>query len=281
MNASSSRKCFAQRPGQVRVELAFPNHQDASMRANKLHAVWAEGRYALNAWLSIGSSYSAEILAHLPYDAVTVDLQHGMFDLETALAMLQAISTSQAVPMVRVPDNTASMIQRVLDMGAYGVICPMINTRAQCEAFVSAVRYPPAGERSFGPSRGLLYGGADYAKKANDTVLSWAMIETREALQNVEEIAAVDGLSGLYIGPSDLSMTLKGLITSPLSPAVTVEVRRIIGVARAKALRIGIFCPDVAFAREMIAEGCDLVTVMNDAGLLRNATGALIADLRA
>lgn len=251
------------------------------MRANYLHAIWAEGRYALNAWLSIGSSYSAEVLAHLPYDAVTVDLQHGMFGTETALAMLQAISTSTAVPLVRVPDNSASTIQRALDMGAYGIICPMINSRTQCEAFVAATRYPPQGERSFGPARGLLYGGPDYSAHANKTVLSWAMVETREALGNVEAIASVDGLSGIYIGPSDLSMTLEGSISSPLSPVVMQEVRRIIDVARARFLRIGIFCPDAAFAKEMIKAGCDLVTVMNDAGLLRNATSALIAELRA
>ncbi len=251
------------------------------MRANGLQTIWANGRYALNAWLSIGSSYSAEVLAHLPYDAVTVDLQHGMFGLDTALAMLQAISTTTAVPMVRVPENNAAIIQRVLDMGAYGVICPMINTSAQCRSFVSALRYPPQGERSFGPARGLLYGGPDYAGNANDTVLSWAMIETREALRDVEEIAAVEGLSGLYVGPSDLSMTLEGVVASPLSPVVIREVRRVFGVARANSLRVGVFCPDAAFAREMIAEGCDLITVMNDAGLLRKATEALVADLRA
>src|ERR1700709_130314 len=103
------------------------------MRINHLNTVWNEGRYALNAWLSIGSSYSAEVFAHLPYDAVTVDLQHGMFSVETALAMLQAISTSGSTPMIRVPENNAAIIQYVLDMGAYGVICPMIDTRAQCE----------------------------------------------------------------------------------------------------------------------------------------------------
>lgn len=249
------------------------------MRLNNLHAIWAEGRCALNAWLSIGSSYSAEVLAHLPYQAVTVDLQHGMFGTETAMAMLQAISTSDAVPMVRVPDNTAATIQRVLDMGAYGIICPMINSRVQCEAFVAAIRYPPLGQRSFGPSRGLLYGGHDYAARANETIVSWAMIETREALQNLEEIASVEGLSGLYIGPSDLSMTMEGAIASPLSESVMAEVQRIIEVARTHDLRVGIFCPDVAFAKKMIAAGCSLVTVMNDAGLLRKATSDLLAQL--
>jgi 4-hydroxy-2-oxoheptanedioate aldolase len=250
------------------------------MRVNGLHSVWKEGRYALNAWLSIGSSYSAEILAHLPYDAVTVDLQHGMFDFETALGMLQAISTSTSVPMVRVAENNPALIQKALDMGAYGIICPMIDTREQAQAFVRAMHYPPMGERSFGPARGLLYGGKDYALTANETVLSWAMIETQTALANVDEIASVKGLSGLYIGPSDLSMTLEGAIAAPLSPRVVKEVRRIIAIARLHRLRVGIFCPDVAFAREMITLGCDLVTVMNDAGLLRSATGALLAELR-
>lgn len=250
------------------------------MRTNGLQDVWRQGRCALNAWLSIGSSYSAEVVAHLPYDAVTVDLQHGMFDVETALVMLQAISSTAAVPMVRVPANTSWLIQKVLDMGAYGVICPMIDTREQCEAFVRAMRYPPNGERSFGPARGLLYGGADYVDGADDAVLSWAMIETELALANIEQIAAVPGLNGLYIGPSDLSMTLEGAIGNPLSPHVIKEIERVIKVARAYDLRVGIFCPDAAFARVMVASGCDLVTVMNDAGLLRKATGALIEEMR-
>jgi 4-hydroxy-2-oxoheptanedioate aldolase len=249
------------------------------MRANGLHSAWDEGRFALNAWLSIGSSYSAEIMAHLPYDAVTVDLQHGMFDFETMLAMLQAISTTKAAPMVRVLANVPWLIQKVLDMGAFGVICPMIDSREQCEAFIRAVRYPPAGDRSFGPARGLLYGGGDYAGQANDTILSWAMIETELGLANVEEIASVKGLSGLYIGPSDLSMALEGVIANPLSPRVIKEVKRIISVAHTNHLRVGIFCPDVPFAREMVSLGCDLVTVMNDAGLLRKATAALIEEL--
>jgi 4-hydroxy-2-oxoheptanedioate aldolase len=156
----------------------------------------------------------------------------------------------------------------------------MVDTREQCEAFVRAMRYPPLGERSFGPARGLLYGGDDYAKRANETLLSWAMIETKTALANVEEIAQTEGLSGLYIGPSDLSMTLEGSIATPLSPHIAKEIRRIIAVAHSHRLRVGIFCPDVGFAREMASLGCDLITVMNDAGLLRRATGALLADLR-
>lgn len=249
------------------------------MRPNGLHAVWGANKYALNAWLSIGSSYSAEVIASLPYDAVTVDLQHGMFDFDTALVMLQAISATNAVPMVRVSHNTGWMIQKLLDMGAYGVICPMIDTRADCEAFVRAMRYPPTGERSFGPSRGLLYGGRDYAAHADRTVLAWAMVETEAAIENLEEILDVDGLDGIYIGPSDLSMTLEGEITSPLSPRVLDIIDGVIEATHKQGKRVGIFCPDSAFGRKMIERGCDLVTVMNDAGLVRQATNALIKEL--
>ena len=250
------------------------------MRPNGLQTVWETKNYALNAWLSIGSSYSAEIFANLPYDAVTVDLQHGMFDLDTALSMLQAISTTAAVPLVRVPHNATWIIQKVLDMGAYGVICPMIDTRADCEAFVRSTRYPPHGVRSFGPSRGLLYGGADYVAHADKAVLSWAMIESKTALGNLDEIALVEGLDGIYIGPSDLSMTLEGTITNPLSRRIVQEIERIVETARFNKLRVGIFCPDVPFARDMVDLGCDLITVMNDAGLVRKATRALLDELK-
>ena len=250
------------------------------MRPNGLQTVWETRKYALNAWLSIGSSYSAEILANLPYDAVTVDLQHGMFDLDTAVSMLQAISTTAAVPLVRVPHNETWLIQKVLDMGAYGVICPMIDTRDDCKTFVRSMRYPPHGVRSFGPSRGLLYGGADYVVNADRTVLSWAMIETETALHNLDEIVAVEGLDGIYIGPSDLSMTLEGRVANPLSRRIVREIERVVETARSNSLRVGIFCPDVPFAKEMLDLGCDLITVMNDAGLLRKATGALVDELK-
>ena len=249
------------------------------MRENRLHAVWADKGYALNAWLSIGSSYSAEVIASLPYDAVTVDLQHGMFDFDTALTMLQAISTTAAVPLVRVSHNSAWMIQKLLDMGAYGVICPMIDTRRECEAFVKAMRYPPRGDRSFGPSRGLLYGGTDYAAHADRTVLAWGMIETEVAVGNLAEILSVEGLDGVYIGPSDLSMTIEGKVSNPLSSRVVSVVDGIIDAAHRAGKRVGIFCPDAAFARQMIERGCDLVTVMNDAGLVRQATGTLLKEL--
>jgi 4-hydroxy-2-oxoheptanedioate aldolase len=251
------------------------------MRENGLYKVWREKRVAVNAWLALGSPYAAEIVANLPYDSVTVDLQHGMYDFETALTMFQAISTSTAVPMVRISANEPWMAQKVLDAGAYGVICPMISTVEDCRRFVSSCRYPPLGERSFGPARGLLYGGSDYPKHANEHVLTWGMIETAIGLGNVAAILEVRGLDGIYIGPSDLALSLG----CPISSDVHADVRAAIGVVlkavRAAGKRAGIFCSTLAFGREMAALGFDLITVSTDAEMLRGTARTLLEDARA
>src|SRR5919108_4380709 len=172
------------------------------MRANNLRQIFAGGGTVLNGWLAIANSYSAEMMAHQGWDSVTIDMQHGPVDFQAAVGMLQAISTTPAVPMVRVPHNEPILTLKLLDAGAYGVICPMINSKAQAEALVEACRYPPRGSRSFGPNRAVLYGGADYWRHANEEILLFAMVETREALENLEAIVSVDGLDGIYVGPS-------------------------------------------------------------------------------
>src|SRR5437764_6925143 len=178
------------------------------MRKNELRRLLAGGSTVLNGWLSLANSYSAELMAHQGFDSVTIDLQHGAVDYQSAVAMLQAISTTAAVPMVRVPWNEPILTLELLDAGAYGVICPMINSKPQAEAFVDACRYPPRGSRSFGPNRAVLYGGADYWRHANEEILLFAMVETREALKNLDAIVSVDGLDGVYVGPSDLSLSM-------------------------------------------------------------------------
>jgi 4-hydroxy-2-oxoheptanedioate aldolase len=178
------------------------------MRDNKLRTLWAAGKRATNVWLALPAAYSAEIVAHQGFDSVTVDLQHGQCDYASMCAMLTAVSTTATVPLVRVQWNDPGEVMRGLDAGAYGVICPTVNTRAECERFVGAVRYAPLGYRSVGPNRAALYAGSDYLAKSNETVLAIAQIETADGLKNVEEIAAVKGLDMLYIGPSDLGLSL-------------------------------------------------------------------------
>ena len=190
------------------------------MRTNRLKTLWREGRPAVSGWLSIPAApFSAEIMAHQGWDALTVDLQHGLIDYQTAVGMLTAISTTETVPLVRVPWLEFGLIMKLLDAGAYGIICPMVNTRKDAENLVHAGRYPPAGTRSFGPVRAAIYGGADYVENANDEIVLLAMIETEEALDNVKEIAAVPGLDGLFIGPNDFAKSLGPLFRAFMADA--------------------------------------------------------------
>jgi 4-hydroxy-2-oxoheptanedioate aldolase len=178
------------------------------MRPNTALQKLRAGKPAIGGWLSIPSSASAEAMAHQGFDWLVVDTQHGAIDFSAALPMLQAISTTDTMPFVRVPWNEPSIIMKYLDAGAYGIVVPMIETKADAEAAVWAMRYPPQGMRSSGPFRATLYAGSDYQDHANEELLLAVMIETPKALENLEEIAAVPGVDALYIGPSDLSQAL-------------------------------------------------------------------------
>ena len=142
------------------------------MFENRLKALWAQGRPAINGWLSVGNPFIAEIMACQGYDSITIDLQHGALDYGQALPMFQALRASGVVPLARVPWNEAGSVMKVLDAGAMGVICPMINSAAEAAQFVSYLRYPPLGQRSFGPTRAsFAYGGYDTGA-ANDQILA-------------------------------------------------------------------------------------------------------------
>jgi len=163
------------------------------MRENTVKRAWRDGKVVYGCWLSIPSSFSAEVMAHQGYDYVCVDMQHGVIDYQTAVTMLQAISTTEAMPFVRVPWNEPGIIGKVLDAGAYGVVIPLVNTREQAEAAVGACRYAPDGYRSFGPVRATYYAGADYATGANREIACIIMIETTTALANIDDILSVPG----------------------------------------------------------------------------------------
>lgn len=233
------------------------------MRSNIVKQRLAAGETVVNAWLSIGSSYSAEGAGHSGVHSVTVDLQHGMLGFSEALHMLQAISATPATPLVRVPDLDPAKIMHLLDAGAYGVICPMISTPEQAEALVSACRYPPFGIRSFGPSRGLLYGGSDYVAKANETVMAIPMIETAEAVERIDEILAVEGIDMIYVGPNDLAFAIDGHVSQP-RPKSEAAITKVLEAARRHGVPVGIFCSGADDARARREQGCALVTPGND-----------------
>jgi len=252
------------------------------MRKNELRRLLAGGSTVLNGWLSLANSYSAELMAHQGFDSVTIDLQHGAVDYQSAVAMLQAISTTAAVPMVRVPWNEPILTLKLLDAGAYGVICPMINSKAQAEAFVDACRYPPRGSRSFGPNRAVLYGGADYWRHANEEILLFAMVETREALNNLEAIVSVDGLDGIYVGPSDLSLSM-GKVPPSLDPQdeeVVGAIKQIAYTTRQRGKFAGVHTDGAKTAIRRFGDGYQLCTILNDARLLANAAAAAVREAR-
>lgn len=249
------------------------------MRPNTLRHLHRDNRLIINGWLSISSPYVAEMAAHQGYDSLTVDMQHGMLGFEGAVAMFQAIATTPVIPMARPSENSPAEIMRLLDAGAYGIICPMISTAADAARLIGACRYPPVGSRSFGPARGLLYGGADYFTAANAEVLAFAMIETREALENLDAILDTPGLDGIYVGPNDLAIELgRPPRNEHDDPAVVAAITQAREGAVRRGLIAGIFCTDGPAAARRAGEGFSLVTPGNDAALLR---GAFSANVRA
>jgi len=251
------------------------------MRENRLRKIWSAGQAAVNGWLAIGNSFSAEVMAHQGWDTLTIDMQHGVIDYAAMVTMLQAISSTETMPIVRVPWLEPGIIMKSLDAGAYGVICPMVNTREDAQRLVAYTHYAPRGTRSFGPVRATLYGGADYATAANDTIVAFAMIETAQALDNLDAILSVEGLDAIYIGPSDLSLALGCKpVFDDVDPPVAQAIAHIVERAKAHGVRAGVHngAPEVARAR--IALGFDFVTLGSDARLLAAGSQTLLSAMR-
>jgi 4-hydroxy-2-oxoheptanedioate aldolase len=195
--------------------------------------------------------------------------------------MFAAISTTAVVPLARVPWNDPAIIMKSLDAGAYGIVCPMINTPAECEEFIQNCRYAPRGRRSFGPIRAVMYGGADYWKYANETILTIAMIETQQALDNLDAILKTPGLDAIYVGPSDLGLSLGHQpMADPTAPKVMDAIKFIIDTAKKHKIPAGIHCGQPPWAREMISLGYQLVTLANDNTLMQSAARSAIAATR-
>ncbi len=236
---------------------------------------WRAGEVAYGAWLHVPGSLSAELIAKQGFDWVAIDLQHGGIDYSEGFVMLQAISTSPATPFVRVPTNEPGIIGRVLDAGAMGVVVPMVNTAADAAAAVAACRYFPAGSRSFGPVRAGLYTGGDYFATANEQIVCIVMIETEEAYRNLDEILAVPGVDAVYVGPSDLSITLGQAPRMDAEGAFSAIRQAVPAAARARGIVAGIH-GDASLAELNARAGYRMLTVTSDVGLLF-ASGADLA----
>ncbi len=212
---------------------------------------------------------------------LTIDLQHGLVDYQAMVGMLQAISTTDTVPLVRVPWLEPGILMKALDAGAYGLICPMVNTADDAAKFVAYTTYAPRGTRSFGPVRATLYAGADYPEKANDTIVTFAMIETAQALDNLDAILGVEGLDAVYIGPSDLSLALGCRPAfDDVEPKVAEAIAHVLARAKAHGIRAGIHNGAAEVAAARVAMGFDFVTVSSDARLMAAGSQQILKTLR-
>jgi len=252
------------------------------MRKNKIKEVLNNGGTVSNGWLHIPNSWAAELMAHAGWDSVTVDMQHGLMGIETAIQMMQAISTSEAIPMARVTWNDPGQMMRLLDGGAYGIICPMINSAADCESFISACKYPPEGIRSFGPTRARVYGGMDYADHSNEEILTFAMIETKESMENIEAILSVKGLDAIFVGSGDLKLSFTGKAGHSNNSLLFDEaIDKILSLCIKHQIIPGIWCATIEDAKKMKDMGFRFIAVKSDSMMLTEAAKHVVNGLKA
>ena len=255
------------------------------MAAFALARALRAGDTVYSSWCFLAAPIVAETIARAGFTAVVIDQQHGLWDTAAVVAAVSAIHHAGATPVVRVPVGDNASVSRALDFGAEAIIAPMINTVADARAFAAAAKFPPQGERSYGPFRAMaLQGGTasiEYLREANEGTLTLAMIETQTALGNVEAIAATPGIDALFIGPYDLSTALSGGKAQDVSAP---EVERAIDKIRDAALKAGkvpgIYCTDAERAREMAKRGFRFMTIGNDLGLLRDGATAQMKIVR-
>jgi 4-hydroxy-2-oxoheptanedioate aldolase len=231
-----------------------------------------KNKLKINIFLKIPNSWTAEIVSNAGFDFITIDMQHGLIDYNTMLLMLQSLKSATAKILVRSPWNEPSILMRILDAGASGIICPMINSSAEASSFVQACQYPPDGNRSFGPIRAKLVGTYSTLQQTNKEVLTFAMIETKEAIDNLEAIASTKDLHGLYIGPSDLSISLGLTKIADFRDENLVHIlKNVIEVAQKYQLTTATQVYDVEQANIAKTLGFDIVTPIDDSALFENA----------
>src|SRR6201986_2421287 len=250
--------------------------------SNMLKKRLQAGKACVNAWLASPSGFSAEVMAQCGWDSVTVDIQHGVQDYQSMVQCFQAMDKHPITPLVRVPWNEPGIIGKCLDGGAWGIISPMCNNKAEAKALADACMYPPLGKRSNGPIRAAAYGVASsYQTTANDEVLVIPMIETQDGIDNIDEILSVPGISGIYIGPSDMGFSL-GLIPTldREEPLILGIYEKLLASCKKHGKFAGIHNGTAAYAARMIGMGFRFVTIANDSGLMARAAREAVTATR-
>jgi 4-hydroxy-2-oxoheptanedioate aldolase len=243
------------------------------MAGDRFREAARERRTLFNAWLTLNNPFLIELIGEAGWDCVTIDQQHGLGGNEALLACLTAARACGLPAIVRVANNDPGIVGRALDAGAQGIMCPLINNVDEAEAFVRAVKYPPRGLRSWGPFRARLGHEGDYFTSANAFTIACPQIETKGALDQLDDILGLDGVDMVCFGPNDLSVALTGRLdiwAREVQEAMTLVLRK----AREKSVMTLIFANDVAFAKPRVAEGWDIVAVGTDAGWFSTAAAA-------
>jgi len=239
------------------------------------------GETVFSGWCGLPYPIVTEFIAREGFPAVTLDGQHGLWDTAAIVTAVAAIRQGGAAPIVRIPVGEFASVSRALDFGAEGIIAPMINTVADARAYVSCAKFPPIGERSWGPHRATTLGNMPdqkiYLREANDLTVTFAMIETRTALDNVEAIAATPGIDALFLGPADLSIALtNGANVDPLSADVDREIDRITAAAKKAGKIMGAYCHSGERAAALAKRGVRFLAVGSDMGYLRAGAAAAL-----
>lgn len=243
------------------------------------------GDTVFSAWCTLASPLVAETVAREGFAAVVLDVQHGLWDTAALIAGVSALHHAGSAPVVRVPLDDFSFVSRALDFGVEAIIAPMVNSAADARRFVSVAKFPPLGERSWGPQRAMTLQGCtsavDYLREANEQTMTIAMIETPTALNDVDDIAAIDGIDALFVGPYDLSTALSaGRAQDVAAPEVERAIDKIC-LAASKAGKIpGIYCRGAARALAMSRRGFKFIAIGSDLAIMRDGAAGILTALR-
>jgi 4-hydroxy-2-oxoheptanedioate aldolase len=251
------------------------------MRTNTTRQRALAGETTIGTMCNLASPLGAETLGQCGYDFIVVDLQHGENGIDGVQVLLQALSTTPTIPLVRVTANSSIQIQRVLDLGAYGVIVPFINNRQEAEAIVQNAFYPPLGSRSWGPTRATMYAGNDYFSGSSQELLTLPMLESADGLANAREILEVNGISGCFVGPTDLNISLGHTPDGPLSPETEKGIAEILEITQQLGKIAGIHAMSIEDAKRRSEQGFRLITVAADTRLIRLGAQQTLSALKA
>lgn len=243
------------------------------------------GETIYSGWCSLPYPIVAELIGREGFPAVTLDAQHGLWDVASLVSGIAAVRQAGAAAVVRTPVADYGLVSRVLDFGAEAVIAPMINSAADARALAAAAKFPPIGERSWGPHRATMLAGyaeqKDYLREANELTLAFAMIETRAALADVDAIAATDGIDVLFLGPADLSIALSdGAKLDPMGKEIDEAIDCMLAAAGRAGKLLGAFCPTPARALDLAKRGVQFLALPGDIAFLRAGASTAITLLR-